>query len=131
MAIDGSTGDHAMTADERDFTVAEGGAPADVFAPDHLAKARGMIAAAAALADTEAARDGYAVPRIAQPLAVTSEDGLGQVLAAIPEDYHPLDVAAFMTTRNEHLGGRSPVEWLAAGLPPGAVAALADELGYQ
>lgn len=57
--------------------------------------------------------------------------GLREVLAVIPGDYHPLDVAAFMTASNDSLGGRSPSEWLAGGRPLDAVVDLADELGYQ
>ena len=57
--------------------------------------------------------------------------GLREVLAALPEDYHPLDVAGFMTTAQEGLGGRTPVEWLIDGGAPAVVAALADELGYH
>ena len=55
--------------------------------------------------------------------------GLREVLGVIPEDYHPLDVAAFMATPNETLGDRSPVEWLASGGDPRRVVQIVDELG--
>lgn len=54
--------------------------------------------------------------------------GLREVLAALPEGVHPLDVATFMTTSNDALGERSPVEWLAGGGAPGRAAQAADEL---
>lgn len=57
--------------------------------------------------------------------------GLREVLAALPNDYHPLDVASFMTTAHDELGGRTPAEWLSGGGTPSVVAGLADELGYQ
>jgi|CXWJ01.1.fsa_nt_gi hypothetical protein len=57
--------------------------------------------------------------------------GLREVLAKLPEDYHPLDVASFMTTAHTELGGRTPAEWLSSGGAPAVVAGLADELGYQ
>jgi hypothetical protein len=54
--------------------------------------------------------------------------GLVEVLPLIPEDYHPLDVAAFFTTPAESLDGRSPADWLAYGGDEGPVVRLADEL---
>lgn len=55
--------------------------------------------------------------------------GLREVLAAFPTDYHPLDVATFMTTPDQALGDRTPAYWLATGGAVHAVAELADELG--
>lgn len=55
--------------------------------------------------------------------------GLDLVLVALPDDLHPLDVAAWMTAPQESLRGRTPVGWLAGGGDPDRVAALADELG--
>ncbi|MBB2890042.1 hypothetical protein [Flexivirga oryzae] len=57
--------------------------------------------------------------------------GLRDVLAALPADHHPLDVAAFMTTPQQSLNGRSPAAWLATGGAVHVVAELADELGRQ
>jgi|SRR5690625_2621919 len=55
---------------------------------------------------------------------------LRAVLAAMPEDYHPLDVASVMTSPHESLGDRSPADWLAGGGDPSLVVALVDELGW-
>lgn len=41
--------------------------------------------------------------------------GLREVLAALPEDYHPLDVEHFMVAENETLRDRTPASWLAGG----------------
>lgn len=41
--------------------------------------------------------------------------GLALVVAAIPTGAHPLDIAALMTTGQDELGGRTPVEHLASG----------------
>lgn len=57
--------------------------------------------------------------------------GLREVLAELPVDYHPLDVASFMTTPDETLGGRTPAAWLAGGGAVETVADLAGQLGYQ
>ena len=57
--------------------------------------------------------------------------GLRQVLAALPDDYHPLDVADFMTTPNNQLGERSPAEWLSTGGQVQIVVELAGALGYE
>lgn len=57
--------------------------------------------------------------------------GLRRVLAALPVDYHPLDVAQFMTSDNEALRERSPAQWLANGGSVQTVADLAGQLGYQ
>jgi hypothetical protein len=55
--------------------------------------------------------------------------GLREILAALPTDLHPLDVAHFMTNRQEALGDRSPVDWLVEGGDVALVVRLADELG--
>jgi hypothetical protein len=57
--------------------------------------------------------------------------GLGVVLKAIPTDYHPADVAKFMTSEQELLNDRSPAQWLASGGAVGPVVRLASELGWQ
>lgn len=60
---------------------------------------------------------------------------LAVVLAQLPPGTHPVTLHTFMTTPDDALmldGHRvSPVEWLAAGGPPTAVAALAATLGEQ
>ncbi|MGP5073169.1 hypothetical protein [Arthrobacter rhombi] len=56
--------------------------------------------------------------------------GLRHLLTALPDDYHPLDVEAFMVDPQEPLGGRSPVEWLSGGGEPETVVGIADELGW-
>lgn len=57
--------------------------------------------------------------------------GIGEVLRALPEHYHPLDVTAFMQTSTEELGDRSPAEWLASGGAVDRVVALADERAWE
>jgi transposase-like protein len=57
--------------------------------------------------------------------------GLSVVLKAIPTDYHPADVAEFMTSPQELLNDRSPAQWLASGGAVGPVVRLASELGWQ
>lgn len=166
ILADATDSTETLTGAERDFVVSEGGVPAEAFTPDALAKAQGMIAAAAAHADADAVQDGYTTSEVAHLFGLKTANvrrdvarralyvagrtrnrehvfprwqftksgplpGLHEVLAAIPEDYHPLDVAAFMTTKNESLGERSPVAWLSGGGAPAAVVSLADELGYQ
>lgn len=54
--------------------------------------------------------------------------GLPAVVAAIPGDVHPLDVDALMTTPQEELDDRTPVEHLAGGGDPAPVAQLLSEL---
>ena len=54
--------------------------------------------------------------------------GLATVVAAIPADVHPLDVQAFMTTPQEELRDRSPVEHLEGEGDPAPVAQLVAEL---
>jgi len=53
---------------------------------------------------------------------------LREVLDALPDDMHPLDVEGFMTTPQETLGDRSPMQWLSQEGPAGPVVELADEL---
>ena len=55
--------------------------------------------------------------------------GLAQVVAAIPSQVHPLDVAALMTTAQDELADRTPVEHLASGGDPTPVAELVTDLG--
>ncbi len=52
--------------------------------------------------------------------------GLRTVLASLPESMHPLSVEGLMTSPQEELDDRSPVEWLAAGLAVEPVEAIAD-----
>ncbi|MBM9468409.1 hypothetical protein [Nakamurella leprariae] len=54
--------------------------------------------------------------------------GLGVVVAAIPAAAHPLDVQALMTSPQEELSGRTPVEHLATGGDPAPVAELVADL---
>ncbi|TDE94092.1 hypothetical protein EXU48_11625 [Occultella glacieicola] len=54
--------------------------------------------------------------------------GLRHVLPEFPDDYHPLDIAAFMTTPTDGLEGRTPRGWLATGGDPARVASLVAEL---
>lgn len=58
---------------------------------------------------------------------------LRDVLAALPDDLHPLEIAGFVTTPQPELAvhGRSttPREWLASGGDPGQVVELAESLG--
>lgn len=57
--------------------------------------------------------------------------GLRMVIPAFPTHFHPLSIERFMTTEHEDLEAMTPVAWLAMGGTPEAVAALADELGYE
>lgn len=57
--------------------------------------------------------------------------GLRTIIPAFPTHFHPLSIARFMTTENEELEDMTPVAWLAMGGAADAVAALADELGYE
>lgn len=60
---------------------------------------------------------------------------LADVLAGVPHGTHPVTLRTFMTTPDDalllHERPVSPVEWLAAGGPPGPVVALAATLGEQ
>lgn len=53
---------------------------------------------------------------------------LRDVIPALPTDMHPLDVAAFMTTAHDELGGRTVAEWLTGGGSVDPVIQLADAL---
>jgi hypothetical protein len=59
-------------------------------------------------------------------------DALRDVLAALPDDLHPLEVAGFFTTPQPELTlngtSTSPREWLAAGGDPDPVLDLARSL---
>lgn len=57
--------------------------------------------------------------------------GIAEILAALPSGFHPLDVAAFMTTSLEALGERTPAEWLASGGDVAAVATLAEDFAWE
>jgi hypothetical protein len=57
--------------------------------------------------------------------------GLDRIVAALPENYHPREVAAFMTESSDALHGMSPVEWLADGGTVGPVVDLADERAWE
>ncbi|HET7303572.1 MAG TPA: hypothetical protein VFJ12_03345 [Segeticoccus sp.] len=53
--------------------------------------------------------------------------GLSAIVPSIPVRAHPLDVQALMTTPQDELGGRTPVEHLlSGGAPPQVVELLAD-----
>jgi len=56
--------------------------------------------------------------------------GLREVLEALPDDYHPLDVEGFMVTPHESLRGRSPAAWLSGDGEVEAVVRIADEQGW-
>lgn len=56
---------------------------------------------------------------------------LREVVAALPDDMHPLDVQTFMTTPCEALGDRTAVNWLAGGGSPGPVLRLTDDLNRR
>lgn len=53
---------------------------------------------------------------------------LREVVAALPADMHPLDVATFMAAPREELGGRTVTQWLAGGGAAEAAIRLADDL---
>lgn len=57
--------------------------------------------------------------------------GLREVLAALPDSMHPLSVEGFMTTPQEELEDRSPVEWLSTGGDVAIVVQLADSTARQ
>ncbi len=56
---------------------------------------------------------------------------LRDVLAALPGDLHPLDVATFMTTPRAALQGRAVADWLADGGGADPAIRLADDLARQ
>lgn len=53
--------------------------------------------------------------------------GLREVIRALPRNYHPVEVEAFMAAESDELRGMSPVTWLAGGGDVSAVVTLADE----
>lgn len=57
--------------------------------------------------------------------------GLREVISALPNDYHPLEIADFMTEPAETLKNMSPVRWLSAGGDIDNVVALADERSWE
>jgi hypothetical protein len=52
--------------------------------------------------------------------------GMREVVAALPESIHPLSLEAWMTTTDEELDDRSPVDWLSTGGDVDVVVRLAD-----
>lgn len=58
----------------------------------------------------------------------TELPGLAMVVAAIPTEAHPLDVAALMSTPQDELAGHTPVEHLVGGGGPAVVADLVADL---
>lgn len=52
--------------------------------------------------------------------------GLREALALVPETWGPRRLRLFMTTPEDSLDGRSPVQWLRDGEDPRAVAGLMD-----
>lgn len=58
----------------------------------------------------------------------TELPGLAVVIAAIPTEAHPLDVAALMRIPQDELAGHTPVEHLVGGGDPAAVADLVADL---
>lgn len=52
--------------------------------------------------------------------------GLREVVATLPERMHPLSVEGFMTSPQDELDGRTPVEWLATGGDVSVVVELAE-----
>lgn len=57
--------------------------------------------------------------------------GLRAVITALPDNYHPLEIEAFMTSETPELRGMSPVTWLAEGGNVDEVVALADERAWD
>ncbi|GAA1563932.1 hypothetical protein [Brevibacterium picturae] len=56
---------------------------------------------------------------------------LGAVIAALPDNYHPLEVKDFMTEASEELREMSPVEWLSEGGQPDPVIEMADARAWE
>lgn len=57
--------------------------------------------------------------------------GMREVISALPQDYHPLEVKEFMTEPAESLRGMSPVQWLSEGGAVSEVVALADGRSWE
>lgn len=53
---------------------------------------------------------------------------LPEILAALPEQAHPMTVTGFMTLPSDELDGLSPVDWLATGGDPDPVRFAASTL---
>lgn len=56
---------------------------------------------------------------------------LRAVISALPNNYHPLEVRAFMTEPADELRGMSPVTWLAEGGNVDDVVRLADDRAWD
>lgn len=54
--------------------------------------------------------------------------GLRGVLAAFPDDFHPLDIEQVMTSPLDELNGRTPVQWLSSDGPAAPVAEVVESL---
>ncbi|MCW4354135.1 helix-turn-helix domain-containing protein [Hoyosella sp. YIM 151337] len=54
--------------------------------------------------------------------------GLAEIVAAIPDDAHPLDIAAMMTSPHEFIDGHTPAQWLAAGRDPSVIVSMIEDL---
>lgn len=57
--------------------------------------------------------------------------GLREVIGALPNDYHPLEVAQFMEETAEALRNMSPSQWLSGGGNIADVVALADGRSWE
>lgn len=57
--------------------------------------------------------------------------GLRDVVAALPDNYHPVEVESFMTEGSDVLRGMTPAEWLSSGGDVATVVALADERAWE
>lgn len=55
--------------------------------------------------------------------------GLDRIVPAIPDEAHPLDVTGVMTTPQDELGGRTPIEHLVEGGDVEPVTVLLSDLG--
>lgn len=55
--------------------------------------------------------------------------GLRHLVARIPAAVHPLDIAGLMTTRQDELDGRTPIDHLTGGGSPEPVGQLVADLG--
>lgn len=57
--------------------------------------------------------------------------GMREVITALPDDYHPLEVKDFMTEPVDALRDMSPVQWLAEGGAIDDVVTLAQGRGWE
>lgn len=53
---------------------------------------------------------------------------LPEVLAALPDEAHPMTITGFMTLPSDELDGRSPIQWVAEGRSVNPVYILASTL---